>query len=38
MIRIETSAGHGGGKPVSKRVDEAAAIIEFLGKNLHTAD
>jgi prolyl oligopeptidase len=34
LIRIETSAGHGGGKPVSKRVDEEAAIIEFLMKNL----
>lgn len=34
LIRIETSAGHGGGKPVGKQVDEAAAIIGFLQKAL----
>lgn len=34
LIRIETSAGHGGGKPISKQVDEAAAIIGFLEKAL----
>jgi prolyl oligopeptidase len=34
LIRIETSAGHGGGKPVSKQVEESTAIIEFLEKNL----
>ncbi|MBV9200258.1 MAG: S9 family peptidase, partial [Alphaproteobacteria bacterium] len=34
LIRIETSAGHGGGKPVAKMVDEAAAIIGFLEKSL----
>jgi prolyl oligopeptidase len=34
LIRIETSAGHGGGKPIGKQVDEAAAIIGFLQKAL----
>jgi prolyl oligopeptidase len=34
LIRIETGAGHGGGKPISKQVDEAAAIIGFLEKAL----
>jgi prolyl oligopeptidase len=30
LIRIETRAGHGGGKPVSKRIEEAADAISFL--------
>ena len=30
LIRIETKAGHGGGKPVSKQIDEIADIYEFL--------
>ena len=34
LIRIETAAGHGGGKPISKRIDEAAAILAFLEKSL----
>ena len=34
LIRIETQAGHGGGKPISKRVDEAVAILAFLEKSL----
>ncbi len=34
LIRIETSAGHGGGKPISKQVDESAAIIGFLQKTM----
>jgi prolyl oligopeptidase len=34
LIRIETRAGHGGGKPVSKQVDEDAAILGFLEKTL----
>ena len=32
MIRIETKAGHGGGKPTSKRIEEAADIYAFLFK------
>lgn len=34
MIRIETKAGHGAGKPTSKLIDEAADIYGFLFKNL----
>jgi prolyl oligopeptidase len=30
LIRIETRAGHGGGKPTSKKIDEAADEISFL--------
>ena len=34
MIRIETSAGHGAGKPTSKRIAEAADILAFTFYNL----
>ncbi|MFQ5766810.1 MAG: prolyl oligopeptidase family protein, partial [Acidobacteriota bacterium] len=34
LIRIETSAGHGGGKPTQKRIEEAADQWAFLFKNL----
>ncbi len=34
MIRIETKAGHGAGKPISKQVDEAADKFAFLSKVL----
>ncbi|HEY4565341.1 MAG TPA: prolyl oligopeptidase family serine peptidase, partial [Thermoanaerobaculia bacterium] len=30
LIRIETRAGHGGGKPTSKKIDEAADELSFL--------
>jgi prolyl oligopeptidase len=30
LIRIETKAGHGGGKPISKRIEEGADIWAFL--------
>jgi prolyl oligopeptidase len=30
LIRIETRAGHGGGKPTTKRIEEAADILAFL--------
>ncbi len=34
LIRIETSAGHGGGMPMSKRLDASADMFVFLVKNL----
>jgi prolyl oligopeptidase len=34
LIRIEVRAGHGAGKPTSKRIDEAADLWSFLVKNL----
>ncbi len=30
LIRIETSAGHGAGKPTSKQIEEAADIFSFM--------
>jgi prolyl oligopeptidase len=30
LLRIEGKAGHGAGKPISKRIDEAAFIHQFL--------
>jgi len=34
LIRIETRAGHGAGKPMSLRIEEAADVYAFLYKNL----
>ncbi len=34
LIRIETRAGHGAGKPTAKRIEEAADIMAFTVKNL----
>jgi prolyl oligopeptidase len=34
LIRIETNAGHGAGKPTTKRIEEAADRLAFLVKNL----
>ncbi len=34
LIRIETKAGHGAGKPTSKQIEELADIFGFLVKNL----
>ena len=34
LIRIETKAGHGAGKPTSKQIEEQADIYGFLVKNL----
>jgi prolyl oligopeptidase len=34
LIRIETKAGHGAGKPTSKQIEEIADIYGFLMKNL----
>ena len=35
LIRIETRAGHGAGKPTTKRIDEAADRFVFLFHELH---
>ena len=34
LIRIETKAGHGAGKPTAKRIEEAADRFAFLVRNL----
>jgi prolyl oligopeptidase len=34
LIRIETRAGHGAGKPTSKLIDEATDVLAFLTKTL----
>jgi prolyl oligopeptidase len=34
LIRIETKAGHGGGKPISKQIEETADTYAFLMKEL----
>ncbi len=34
LIRIETKAGHGAGKPTTKQIEEATDIYGFLMKNL----
>jgi prolyl oligopeptidase len=34
LVRVETKAGHGGGKPVSKQIDELADIYAFLFRSL----
>jgi prolyl oligopeptidase len=36
LIRIETKAGHGAGKPVSKQIEEAADVWAFALANLNT--
>jgi prolyl oligopeptidase len=35
LIRIDTRAGHGAGKPTSKRIDEAADRLAFTAQHLH---
>jgi len=35
LISVETNAGHGGGKPLSKQIDEIADSYAFLVKNLN---
>jgi prolyl oligopeptidase len=34
LIRIETRAGHGAGKPTSKQIEEAADVLAFTRENL----
>jgi prolyl oligopeptidase len=34
LIRIETRAGHGAGKPTAKRIEEAADVMAFMVKEL----
>lgn len=34
LIRIETRAGHGAGKPTTKRIEEATDVLAFLVRNL----
>jgi prolyl oligopeptidase len=36
LIRIETNAGHGAGKPTSKRIDEATDTWSFVFENTNT--
>ncbi len=36
LIRVETKAGHGAGKPVSKQIEEEADIYAFLDKYLRS--
>lgn len=35
LIRVETAAGHGGGKPTAKIIDESADVLAFLHAALH---
>ena len=34
LIRIDTKAGHGGGKPIGKRLEEQADIYSFILYNM----
>jgi prolyl oligopeptidase len=38
LLRVETKAGHGGGKPVSKSIEEQADIYAFLFEILEMED
>ena len=35
LIRIETKAGHGAGKPISKMIEETADSWAFVARNLN---
>ena len=34
LIRIDSKAGHGGGKPLSKQIEEQADIYSFILANM----
>jgi prolyl oligopeptidase PreP (S9A serine peptidase family) len=34
MILIQTDAGHGGGKPTSKKIDEVVDVFSFFERTL----
>ncbi|MBQ5701019.1 MAG: S9 family peptidase [Alistipes sp.] len=36
LIRIDSNAGHGAGKPTSKRIEEAADVYAFIFENTNT--
>lgn len=36
LIRIDTNAGHGAGKPTAKRIEEAADVYAFIFENTNT--
>ncbi len=38
LIRIETRAGHGAGKPTTKQIEEAADVLAFLASVLDVVD
>lgn len=35
LIRVDTKAGHGAGKPTSKRIDDVSNIFGFIAKNMN---
>ncbi|CAB3386366.1 Hypothetical predicted protein [Cloeon dipterum] len=35
LIRVETKAGHGGGKPTAKQIEEHTDILSFIGRSLN---
>ncbi|EDW99502.1 uncharacterized protein Dyak_GE11286 [Drosophila yakuba] len=35
LLRVYQKAGHGAGKPTSKRIEEATDILTFLSKSLN---
>jgi prolyl oligopeptidase len=37
LIRVETKAGHGAGKPTSKQIEEATDRLAFLARNLEVS-